>query len=750
MGASGSGKSSLLHALSTQNPQGSLAVERTDFWNGQVIHRVLIAAAPGLSPPPGVEKLPGPGQSIISPQLRKTLGSASGANLRGRYGTVSGVISARGLAGPEELFAYTGVRPAELRNIPDVRQVGGFGQPVSFLRGEDIAGVDSGQYIAVISVLLIAMLTVLIAISGLLSATTRNVRIASMRLTGASARQGRFIVAGEALATASVGSLIGAFVYLGSRSPLTTFPLGGVRFFSGDYRSGGWGFLVVIGVPILAVLITVLSTRGALGSPVEIRRAAPAKPRAWPRWLLWGFGLGLQFPALFPLLRPAGMDSDAAAGVALIGAGVLVLALPAVLPLFIRALGRATAPLARWLPFQLTTRRWEQEPFSAGRVVSLLALATIVVGAAQTFGLALRISVRDDLVRGASSDQVLRVDNLPTGRLAELKRAIPSSVSLQLGQFNYDPGQSAIPSQSGISSDPTALPEPNVLIAPCDIGSRLLGLSTVKCPENGILALSQPGDNSGRNCTGPYCAASPAPGSVVLVTRMESSSDPAGDSVRVVFPPTRAQQPPSGSLLSELAGIRLVIPPEIFAGNAGGRSATAIQTPVALITDGSTAAEQRDRDLVASIAASAQVSSERSQHAERIAGVGLNSAILSTGSSISLAVAAGALVVAGTQVAWQRRRPTALLLVSGAKPSVLRQSHALYLAVPLCLSILLGTGQAVLNALVYARLGDSKLELPPAFFSCVGGVGVVALATVWITSHRLIAPVGQREIPRAE
>lgn len=101
--------------LSEPQPQGTgpapLLVEnayvayRSDYIQGRYL-KVLKADAPR---PPGVEKLPGDGEIVLSPALAELLASPKGELLRPRFPQrVVGTIGQAGLTGPKDYTFYAG------------------------------------------------------------------------------------------------------------------------------------------------------------------------------------------------------------------------------------------------------------------------------------------------------------------------------------------------------------------------------------------------------------------------------------------------------------------------------------------------------------------------------------------------------------------------------------------------------------------------------------------------------------------
>ena len=91
-----------------------------DYFDGQTIERLDIAAlGPGAPVPPGVSRLPGPGQYDASPALAALLRTVPRDELGDRFpGSLAGTIGQAALSGPDELAVYVGYPPSSLATVP--------------------------------------------------------------------------------------------------------------------------------------------------------------------------------------------------------------------------------------------------------------------------------------------------------------------------------------------------------------------------------------------------------------------------------------------------------------------------------------------------------------------------------------------------------------------------------------------------------------------------------------------------------
>ena len=104
----------------TANPDDPtlFVVPVDDVYQGQPLVRVLVAPLKSGAPvPPGIPRLPGPGQAFVSPALAALLAGAPSDELGGRFGTVVGTIGNEALRSPQELVAVVGSTQAALQDL---------------------------------------------------------------------------------------------------------------------------------------------------------------------------------------------------------------------------------------------------------------------------------------------------------------------------------------------------------------------------------------------------------------------------------------------------------------------------------------------------------------------------------------------------------------------------------------------------------------------------------------------------------
>ncbi|MFD7652966.1 FtsX-like permease family protein [Actinosynnema sp. NPDC059797] len=282
-------KSERVRAAAVTSVEGraaALKVRRVEVpWQGRVISGVELAAtAPDAPAPPGVGRVPGPGELVVSPELFELMRTDDA--VRARFPeSVIGVIADAGLPRPKSLLFYAGLPTAHLDDADDATGFGGEVPRTTLLPAYRLL------VLAAIGALLVP-LGIFVLVATRLGATGRARRLAAIRLVGASHRQLRWIAGGETLTGAVLGLFVGVALFFAAR-PLARFiEVEGVGFFPTDLLPDPLlGALIALGVPVVAVVSALLALRAEELGPLGLVRAVevPAR-RAWWRFALVGAG----------------------------------------------------------------------------------------------------------------------------------------------------------------------------------------------------------------------------------------------------------------------------------------------------------------------------------------------------------------------------------------------------------------------------------------------------------------------------
>ncbi|OPF70701.1 ABC transporter permease [Streptomyces antioxidans] len=329
-----------------------------------------LLAPDGNSPPkpPGVDRLPAPGQMWVSPALKKLLADHDLLRQRLPYRVV-GTIADGGLSGPADLRYYAGV-DAGVFGDAHAERVDHWGTEPP----DQVLSPGVLLLVVVGCVVLLVPVLIFIATAARFGGERRDRRLAALRLVGADSHMTRRIAAGEALFGSLLGLAAGGLMFLAVRRLVSTVSLWDVSFFAADIRpSAPLALLIAVVVPASAVLVTLFALRGIAIEPLGVvRNATPRRRRLWWRLLLPVLGMGL----LVPLAGGFGATShsrDAETYQAAAGAVLVLIGTTALLPWLVEAVverfGRGP------VSWQLATRRLQLSSGTAARAVSGITVA---------------------------------------------------------------------------------------------------------------------------------------------------------------------------------------------------------------------------------------------------------------------------------------------------------------------------------------------------------------------------------------
>ncbi|MEU0966906.1 FtsX-like permease family protein [Streptomyces sp. NPDC005917] len=396
--------------------------------------------------PPGLAKYPAAGEMAVSPALKRLLDSPDGAMLRARLPyRITGTVTERGLIGSQELAYYAGADDLASRiNPPAVARIDHFGSP----RSPD-ATTDPvlTLLVLVVFVVLLMPVAVFVAAAVRFGGERRDRRLAALRLVGSDGGMVRRIAAGEAMAGALLGLVLGTGFFLIGRQIAGTAEVFGVSVLPSYLNpSPALAALVAITVPAAAVLVTMFTLRGVVIEPLGVvRTAKPRRRRLWWRLLLPVAGLA----ALYPMIgqgRRAGTFNQylVTGGVLLLLVGVTAL-LPWVVESVVARLGQGA------VAWQLAVRRLQLSSGTAARMVNGIAVAVAGAIALQMLFAGVEADYTkqtgNDLTRAQMSVQVPTGVSVPevTRAMTDTKgvQKVVSIANGQAGDSGTDPKQSA-------------------------------------------------------------------------------------------------------------------------------------------------------------------------------------------------------------------------------------------------------------------------------------------------------------------
>lgn len=345
-----------------------VTADRVDGRPLQVVD--LVDPRPGAAPPPGLARMPAPGQVWVSPALATLLRQLPADELADRLpGAPTGVITDAGLRDPEELVAVVG-RAGPLEGASPVT---GFGPVPGF---STIEVYRQLTYVAV--ALMIFPVLSLLGASARLTAARRVERLATLRLLGASTGQVTVAAVTEVTAVAAVAAVVGVAGQWLLAPALAAIELGGSGWYADDLRPSLPVMAgIVVGVGLLATAAAVGGMRQVVVGPLGVvRRQRPGSARL-VRLLVVVAGV-----AVFAVANAARQSAAANITGLVFGIGILALfgTVSVVGPLVVRLIGNGLVRSARSPAKLLAGRRLLDDPRAAFRPLAGLTLAVFVAG----------------------------------------------------------------------------------------------------------------------------------------------------------------------------------------------------------------------------------------------------------------------------------------------------------------------------------------------------------------------------------
>jgi hypothetical protein len=345
---------------------------RRDMYDFRVIDRIDVAATGPHSPvPPGIGRLPGPGEYYVSPALGDLLATVPSDRLGDRYpGHQVGTIGRAALPSPSHLMIIVGQPVDGVAAIPGAVMVTGIET-----EAPEIWLAALNLILAVTGAGLLFPVLIFIGTATRLAAARREQRFAAMRLVGATPRQISIVAAVEATIAAIVGTALGFVLYGLIHGWVAAIPFTGEVFYPDEVSVSPIGVVAVaLGVPVAAALAARLALRRVRISPLGVsRRVTPRPPRAYR---LIPLGLGIAELFYFIGNRPeTGLGQTAAylPGLVLIMAGLIVAG-----PWFTMLGARMLASRASRPAALISSRRLADNPQAAFRAISGVVLALFV------------------------------------------------------------------------------------------------------------------------------------------------------------------------------------------------------------------------------------------------------------------------------------------------------------------------------------------------------------------------------------
>ncbi|WP_328671188.1 ABC transporter permease [Streptomyces sp. NBC_00328] len=499
----------------------------TTFRDEDVRGRLLEPEGARAPLPPGVSTFPAVGDMVVSPALDRLLKSPGGKLLRERLDhRVSGTIADSGLVDPHELAYYTGADDltASATSTGRVERIDSFGHE------ERSEAMDPVLLLLVLIVFVVLLMPVgvFIAAAVRFGGERRDRRLAALRLVGADGRMTRRIAAGEALAGALVGLLLGAGFFLIGRQLAGLIMLFRFSVFPGDLSPAPTLVaLVALSVPAAAVAVTLFALRGVVIEPLGVvRTARPSRRRLWWRLLLPLGGLAM----LYPMIGQGRSNGNFNEYLVIGGVLLLLVGITALLPWVVEAVvARLNSGGVAW---QLAVRRLQLSSGSAARLVNGIAVAVAGAIALQMLFAGVDSDYtkvnKNDLTRAQMSVNV--PDTVPMDKaVRELSGTRGVTRTTALGRGYLGDGRDEPERQSSVTVGDCAALRESARLPSCEDGD-IFAVENTEWDEN-TAALDKAGTELYLDpSNGSYAKGKEVPWTVPKdIKRADSRKDPSGD-----------------------------------------------------------------------------------------------------------------------------------------------------------------------------------------------------------------------------
>jgi FtsX-like permease family len=671
-----------------------------------------VAATGANSPvPPGLSRLPAPGELVVSPELATKLAAPDSGSLKAQLpGHVVGLISRDGVSGAGDLTAYYGAPAAQIEAEGAAgSKVYAFGRPYA---GLGLSAVMLGVTLPIVAVLLLPLL-IFVTTASRMGAAQREHRLAALRLIGLDSRQVKRVAAAESLVGAVIGLAAGVGIFALLRPFVADILPFGLRIFPEDFVPS-WPLVVVILllVPGLAVGSALFGLRRTIVEPLGVvRQGKPVRRRTWWRWTLTATGV-LLLAATLVLDRGRG---DTAGALALAAGSVfLLVGVAALLPWLVeRLVERLHGGSPSW---QLAIRRLQLDSGTASRVVSglvvVLAGTILIHGVITSLGSG--IQQRESPPGVAAVPVRVQTTGAHEAEVGELVSAVPGVTGAHPARniaFRSEPDQGR-----GIIGDCVALK------AQADIGDCSDGDVFYMVPAGGGAAptgtLQLHGYSRGGKTSGPEWM---VPGNV----RVVQSDDPLTDGNLLVTP-------------GALSGLALPDSTVVVYVSGTGDPQALTDNVARAVNPLAWNAEVNKSDYLDDYRARDQQMIESFR------------AVLLTASLFVLAVAAMSLLMLSIEQISERRRPLAALSAAGVPIGVLARGSLWQTAVPVVVGVVLAVAAGLGLTAPILRLADWPVIIDVPVLLALAGATVAAVLLVTGLTMPLLRQVTRLDTLRSE
>ena len=439
---------------------GALFLAVSDYYDGAPMTRAYVAAL-GADPPvpPGLDRLPGPGEVAVSPAMQRLLESTPDDQLDDRFpGRVTMTIGRAGLAHENQLVALVGRTPAQLEGVRSTQVIRSFDT-------NGLLGITSLLQVVLLFgvALLVAPVIVVIFMVTRVGWAMRERRLAAIRLVGATRLQVAAIAAIETGMAAAVGSAMAWATYeIGRRMLAATLVVQGGHFWPEDAALPPWLLVpVAVGALVPVMLAPAMSMFWRSANPLAtVRGGRRPAPSIWLLTPLVAAIAGTLLAGPVDVL----LVSDVSDFFTMMTLGCYVLGFVLIGPWLCHAVSSVVARFSRSVPGLIVARRVAANPYAAFRSVSIVVLAVSTLTYIGSVGGQIRLPDDPPYVRPKPGVVVVHTGGVAESQVAPL----------------LSPGVVAVRSRG----------EFGALEVPC---AELSQLRYVSCPHPADSGLIEPG-----------------------------------------------------------------------------------------------------------------------------------------------------------------------------------------------------------------------------------------------------------------
>lgn len=364
-------------ALDPLTDDNALLGQTFDYYSDREINHVDIAVTASTNLwMPGIERLPGPGEYLVSPALARLIAALPPDQLGDRYGAQIGTIPNALLESPDTLAIIVGHTEDQMLEKLSTVSVTDLSHGVN---GNAQASLGYQIIVIIGAIGMFFPVLLFISIVTQLGAVQRQERFASLRLIGASPQTVSWFAATETALTGGIGAIAGVAIALLFRPIAADTKVDGKRFFESDFAVGAPTIIVaILGMVVVSTLAASVKIRRTGVSPINTVRDLRESPPSFLRCVPLLAGLSMIVTATL-IVRA---NSTGGNGILVLFVGGFILLLAGIVligPFLTLLLSRLLSRFSRSAATLIASRRISAIPSATFRSVSGLVVAVFIV-----------------------------------------------------------------------------------------------------------------------------------------------------------------------------------------------------------------------------------------------------------------------------------------------------------------------------------------------------------------------------------